>query len=661
MRYAGAPAAAAASCQPPKTRSTSLPKPKSSTETKRHDGEHEDQDDGGVGDQLVAGRPDDLRSSATTCRKNRRDARTPGRRRCSAAACSSMARSRSHLVVAGVGRIAATAVAPDGHGGSTAGRGRRADRRAGGTRTPNRRFWRPGLCQLSYCPTGRRRRAPASACSIGMHGSSQPPAASVRIRTVAGRTARRGRPWRPARATARSREGARMEPVTRADRSTGSTTVDPAAPGAARSDLAPHRRHRRVGHPRRRRQGQGAQGRRPAGDRLRRRRAGLPDPGLHRRGRDRRLRRTRRTTGTPPPAGLPELRAAVAAKTARDSGYDVAPEQVLVTNGGKQAVYQAFATLLDPGDEVLLPAPYWTTYPEAIRLAGGVPVEVFAGEDQGYLVTVEQLEAARTAADQGAAVLLAVQPDRRGLPPGAGRGDRAVGGRARHLGGHRRDLRAPRRTTAPRSRRCRSWCPELADTCVVVNGVAKTYAMTGWRVGWMIGPRDVVKAATNLQSHLTSNVANVSQRAALAALHRRPVGRRRDAGRLRPAPADDRRDAQRDRRRGLPDAAGRVLRLPVGARACSGRTIRGPDADDVGRAGRAHPRRGRGRGRARRGVRAQRLPAAVVRPRATTTSSRASAGSRSCSADRRRLEPCRGDVAATRRPRRVRCSVTAPD
>jgi aspartate aminotransferase len=218
-----------------------------------------------------------------------------------------------------------------------------------------------------------------------------------------------------------------------------------------------------------------------------------------------------------PAAGLPDLRAAIVAKTARDSGLQVTPEQVLVTNGGKQAVYQAFATLLDPGDEVLLPAPYWTTYPEAIRLAGGLPVEVFAGEDAGYLVTVEQLEAART---ERTKVLLFCSPSN---PTGAvypAEQVRAIGEWAvqhgiwvvtdeiyEHLVYD--GVSAPSIAVV---------VPELADTCVVLNGVAKTYAMTGWRVGWMIGPKDVIKAATNLQSHLSSNVANVSQRAAIAAL-----------------------------------------------------------------------------------------------------------------------------------------------
>ncbi len=218
-----------------------------------------------------------------------------------------------------------------------------------------------------------------------------------------------------------------------------------------------------------------------------------------------------------PAAGLPALREAIAAKTLRDSGYDVDPAAVLVTNGGKQAVFQAFASVVDPGDEVLLPAPYWTTYPEAIRLAGGVPVEVFAGADQGYLVTVEQLEAARTARTK---VLLFCSPSN---PTGAVYSPEQTAEIGRWALEHGiwvitdeiyEHLTYDHAVFTPIQR----VVPELADTCIVLNGVAKTYAMTGWRVGWMIGPSDVIKAATNFQSHLTSNVANVSQRAAIAAL-----------------------------------------------------------------------------------------------------------------------------------------------
>jgi aspartate/methionine/tyrosine aminotransferase len=219
---------------------------------------------------------------------------------------------------------------------------------------------------------------------------------------------------------------------------------------------------------------------------------------------------------TPTP-GLPELRAAIAAKTERDSGLVVTPSQVLVTNGGKHAVYNAFQTLLDPGDEVILPAPYWTTYPEAVKLADGVPVEVLAPESAEFRVTVEQLEAARTPRTK---VVVFVSPSN---PTGAvyPRDEvEAIGQWAvehgiwvltdeiyEHLtyGDHEF-------TSMP------VVVPELADTCVVLNGVAKTYAMTGWRVGWMIGPPDVITAAVNLQSHQTSNVADVSQRAALAAV-----------------------------------------------------------------------------------------------------------------------------------------------
>jgi len=218
-----------------------------------------------------------------------------------------------------------------------------------------------------------------------------------------------------------------------------------------------------------------------------------------------------------PAGGLPELKKAIVAKTERDSGYRVTPEQVLVTNGGKQAVYQAFATLLDPGDEVLLPTPYWTTYPEAIKLAGGVPVDVFAGADAGYLVTVDQLEAART---ERTKVLLFCSPSN---PTGAvypPEQVRAIGQWALEHGIWVVTDEIYEHLTYDDATFVSMpvEVPELADTCVVLNGVAKTYAMTGWRVGWMIGPRDVVKAATNLQSHATSNVANVSQRAAIAAL-----------------------------------------------------------------------------------------------------------------------------------------------
>lgn len=218
-----------------------------------------------------------------------------------------------------------------------------------------------------------------------------------------------------------------------------------------------------------------------------------------------------------PAGGLPELKQAIADKTLRDSGLAVDPAQVLITNGGKQAIYEAFAAILDPGDEVIVPAPYWTTYPESIKLAGGVPVEVVADETTGYLVSVEQLEAARTANTK---VLLFVSPSN---PTGAVYSRAQVEEIGRWAASHGLwvltdeiyehlvydDAEFVSMPTV---------VPELLDRTIIVNGVAKTYAMTGWRVGWVIGPKDVVKAATNLQSHATSNVCNVAQAAALAAV-----------------------------------------------------------------------------------------------------------------------------------------------
>ena len=218
-----------------------------------------------------------------------------------------------------------------------------------------------------------------------------------------------------------------------------------------------------------------------------------------------------------PAAGLPELREAIAAKTLRDGGFRCEGSQVLVTNGGKHAVFVAFAALCDPGDEVIVPAPYWTTYPEAIALSGGVPVVVDTTEETEFKVTVEQLERAATPRTK---VLLFVSPDN---PSGAvytPAETRAIGEWAAERGlwvvtdeiYEHLTYGAHRFTSMP------ALVPAVADRCVVVNGVAKSYAMTGWRVGWMIGPPDVMKAAVNFQSHTTSNISNVSQVAALAAV-----------------------------------------------------------------------------------------------------------------------------------------------
>ncbi len=219
---------------------------------------------------------------------------------------------------------------------------------------------------------------------------------------------------------------------------------------------------------------------------------------------------------TPTP-GLPELREAIVAKTLRDSHYAITADQVLVTNGGKQAVYQSFASIIDSGDEVILPAPYWTTYPECIKLAGGTAVEVFADETQNYLVTVAQLEAARTPKTKA---LLFCSPSNPTGSVYSAEQVKAIGEWALEHGiwviaDEIYEHLLYDGATAPS---LPVVVPAMADRTIILNGVAKTYAMTGWRVGWMIGPKDVIKAATNLQSHLSSNVNNVAQRAAIAAL-----------------------------------------------------------------------------------------------------------------------------------------------
>jgi aspartate/methionine/tyrosine aminotransferase len=219
-----------------------------------------------------------------------------------------------------------------------------------------------------------------------------------------------------------------------------------------------------------------------------------------------------------PVAGLPELRDAIVKKTKRDSNYEITVDQVLVTNGGKQAVSHAFSVLLDPGDEVIVPSPYWTTYPECIHLAGGKMVEVFADESSNYLVTIEQLQKALTPKTK---VLLFCSPSN---PTGAVYSPAEVEkigkwALANNIWVVADEIYEHLLYDEAKAPSIYVVVPELADHTIIINGVAKTYAMTGWRVGWMIGPKDVVKAATNLHSHSTANVANVSQRAAIAALN----------------------------------------------------------------------------------------------------------------------------------------------
>jgi aspartate/methionine/tyrosine aminotransferase len=218
-----------------------------------------------------------------------------------------------------------------------------------------------------------------------------------------------------------------------------------------------------------------------------------------------------------PAGGLPELKEAIATKTMRDSGYEVVPSQIVVTNGGKHAVHNAVAGVVAEGDEVLIPTPYWTTYPEPVRLAGGVPVPVETSIASGFRATVDQLEAARTANTKA---LIFVSPSN---PSGAVYPRDQIEAIGRWAAEHGIWVLTDEIYEHLVYDGNEFWSmptvvPEIADTCIVLNGVAKTYAMTGWRVGWLIAPPDVAKALTSLQSHQTSNVANVSQRAALAAV-----------------------------------------------------------------------------------------------------------------------------------------------
>ncbi|KFI60462.1 aminotransferase [Bifidobacterium pullorum subsp. gallinarum] len=224
--------------------------------------------------------------------------------------------------------------------------------------------------------------------------------------------------------------------------------------------------------------------------------------------------RNHRYTPTP---GLPELREAIARKMLRDSGYEVTPEQVVVTNGGKQAVYEAFQILLNDGDEVIIPTPYWTSYPEAVKLAGGVPVEVFAGADRSFEPDIDAIEAARTARTRA---IIVTSPSN---PTGAVWSRETIEAIGRWAVEHHvwvvsDEIYEHLNYDGARTSYIGQVVPEVRDQLIVLNGVAKTYAMTGWRVGWLVAPEPVAKAAAKLQGHMTSNVANVSQRAAIAAV-----------------------------------------------------------------------------------------------------------------------------------------------
>ena len=219
---------------------------------------------------------------------------------------------------------------------------------------------------------------------------------------------------------------------------------------------------------------------------------------------------------TPTP-GLPELREAIAAKMLRDSGYEVSADQVVVTNGGKQAVYSTFQVLLNDGDEVIIPTPYWTSYPEAVKLAGGVPVTVFAGGEVNFEPSIEALEAARTERTKAIIVNSPNNPTGAVWSPET---VKAIGEWAveHHIWVISDEIYEHLNYDEAHTTYIGAAVPEVRNQLIVLNGVAKTYAMPGWRVGWLVGPVEVAKAASKLQGHMTSNVANVSQRAALAAV-----------------------------------------------------------------------------------------------------------------------------------------------
>ncbi len=217
-------------------------------------------------------------------------------------------------------------------------------------------------------------------------------------------------------------------------------------------------------------------------------------------------------------AGTVELRRAVCAKFQRDNGLEYDPEQVLVSVGGKQSFYNLAQALLDPGDEVIIPAPYWVSYPDMVLLADGVPVIVAAGIEQGFKIGPEQLEAAITPRTR---LVVINSPSN---PTGAtySRGELAALGEV--LARHPRivvasdDIYEHTRLTDDPFCNILMACPELRERAIVLNGVSKAYAMTGWRIGYAAGPRPLIDAMKKIQSQSTSNPTSISQVAAQAAL-----------------------------------------------------------------------------------------------------------------------------------------------
>ncbi|MFC4049854.1 pyridoxal phosphate-dependent aminotransferase [Actinomadura syzygii] len=216
-------------------------------------------------------------------------------------------------------------------------------------------------------------------------------------------------------------------------------------------------------------------------------------------------------------AGLAELRRAVAESVLADTGLAIDKTDVLVTNGAKQAVYLACMVLLNPGDEALVPSPYWTTYPEAVRLTGATPVPVRSDPARDYKVTPEALDAHLTPRTK---VLLFGSPANPTGTVYTPEEIRAIGDWAAQRGIWviSDEIYQHLLYDGAVAASMPVAAPGVRDQCIVIGGVSKTYAMTGWRVGWLYGPAGAVKAAVNLQSHMSSNVSNVAQAAAMAAL-----------------------------------------------------------------------------------------------------------------------------------------------
>ena len=217
-----------------------------------------------------------------------------------------------------------------------------------------------------------------------------------------------------------------------------------------------------------------------------------------------------------PAAGLESLRQIIAKTTKDYSGFEINSDNVIVSNGGKQSILTAFLSILDPGDEVIIPAPYWTTYPEAVKIAGGTPVFIETEKSNNFKVTVEQLEKSKS---KNTKMLVWCSPSNpTGVVYSKEEAEEIYEWIFKNdlwiLSDELYEHLVYEGETSPSPA---IYDPELKNT-IIVNGVSKSYSMTGWRVGWLIGNKSVIGLGKKIQSQATSNVSNVSQLAAEAAL-----------------------------------------------------------------------------------------------------------------------------------------------